>query len=156
MVIAGAGFIYIRVNAPATSPNTFGEPERGKTLATVHLSGRTAYFPGVVCDSSDPELIIASLGNREDPISFYLASFLGPQAPDGTYVSPVTSLVVGHRPGMAFDQRGSGSISVSDDLRAALHGARKSSSVTVGSLSFRGIDGTGAELYSVVTCAPTT
>lgn len=155
VVIAGAGFIYVSANTPAPLPNTFGVPERGKTLAVVHLGGKTAYFPGVVCESTDPELISVSLGVRDDPVSFFLASFLGPQTPDRRYVSPLTSLVSGHRPGITFDQQGTGSISVSNDLQAALQGARSSSPVKVGSLSFHGTDRTGASLNGVVTCSLT-
>ncbi len=154
-VIAAAGFIYIRENTLSPPPNTFGEPEKGKTLAVVHVADKTAYFPGVVCESSDPELITVSVGIRDDPISFYLASFLGPQAPDGKYISPVTSLVLGHRPGIAFDQQGSGPVSVSPKLQAALFGTRQSSSIEIGSLTFRGTDRTGAHLSGVVMCGPT-
>ena len=124
------------------------------TLAVVHIGGKTAYFPGVVCESTDPELITVSLGVRDDPVSFYLASFLGPQGPDGRYVSPRTSLLIGHRPGITFDQQGSGSTSVSPDLQVALGVARTSSSINVGSLSFRGTDGTGAQLSGTATCSP--
>lgn len=124
------------------------------TLAAVHVGGKTAYFPGVVCESTDPELIAVSLGVREDPISFYLASFLGPQGPDGRYIAPATTLVLGHRPGIAFDQQGSGSISVSSDLQTALRSTRASSSIKVGSLAFHGTDETGAQLSGTVTCSP--
>ena len=153
-MVAAAGLIYIRSNAPSPPSNTFGEPVSGTTLAVVRVAGKTAYFPGVVCESTDPELITVSLGVRSDPVSFYLASFLGPQGPDGKYVSPVTSLVLGHRPGIAFDQHGSGSVSVSSDLQAALSGTRASSSIKVGSFAFRGTDGTGAQLSGSVTCSP--
>jgi hypothetical protein len=153
-MVAAASLIYIRSNAPSPPSNTFGEPERGTTLAIVRVAGKTAYFPGVVCESTDPELITVSLDVRNDPVSFYLASFLGPQGPDGKYVSPVTSLVLGHRPGITFDQQGSGSVSVSSDLQAALRGTRASSSIKVGSLAFRGTDGTGAQLSGSVICSP--
>jgi len=154
-LIAAASFIYIRQNATSPPPSTFGEPEKGKSLAVVHLADKTAYFPGVACESSDPELITVSLGIRDEPISFYLASFLGPQAPDGKYVSPQTSLVIGHRPGIAFDQQGSGSVSVSPELQVALLSKRQSPSIEIGNLAFRGTDRTGAQLSGVVMCGPT-
>jgi len=154
-LIAAAGFIYIRQNTTSPPTTTFGEPEKGKTLAVVHVADKTAYFPGVVCESSDPELITVSLGNRDEPISFYLASFLGPQAPDGKYILPETSLVLGHRPGIAFDQQGSGSVSVSTELLAALLSKRHSPSIEIGNLTFRGSDRTGAKLSGVVMCGPT-
>lgn len=153
-VIVAAGLIYMRSNATSPPTNTFGEAEKGMTLAVVHVGGKTAYFPGVVCESTDPELIAVSLGLRGDPVSFYLASFLGPQGPDGRYVSPQTSLLIGHRPGITFDQQGTGSISVSPDLQVALGVGRTSSIIKVGTLSFRGNDGTGAQLSGTVTCSP--
>jgi hypothetical protein len=151
--IAVAGLLYIRSNATSPPVNTFGKPQKGMTLAVVHLGGKTAYFPGVTCESTDPELITVSLGVRDDPVSFYLDSFLGPQDPDGRYVSPATTLVLGHRPGIAFDQQGSGSISVSPDLQAALRSTRLSSSINRGNLAFHGTDGTGAQLSGTVTCS---
>lgn len=135
-----------------SAPSTYGQPERGKTLATVHVDGKTAYFPGVICESADPELITVSVGVRDDPVSFYLSAFLGPQSPDGRYVSPITSLVAGHRPGIAFDQRGSGSVSVSADLKAELQRSTRSATIQVGSLAFRGSDSSGASLMGTVTC----
>ena len=154
-VIAAASFIYIRENTASPPPNTFGEPQKGKTLAVVHVADKTAYFPGVVCVSSDPEVITVSVGIRDDPISFYLSSFLGPHAPDGKYISPVTSLLLGHRPGIAFDQQGSGAVSVSPELQVALLSTRQSSSVEIGSLTFHGTDRTGTQLHGVVMCGPT-
>ena len=139
---------------PFSEHMTYGQPERGKTLATVHVDRKTAYFPGVTCESVDPEVITVSLGVHDDPVSFYLSAFLGPQSPDGQYVAPSTALVVGHRPGIAFDQRGSGSVSVSSDLRAQLQGSTRSSAIGVGSLAFRGTDSSGASLMGTVTCAP--
>jgi hypothetical protein len=152
-VIATAGFMYIRANVPSPSANSFGEPVKGLTIALVRIAEKTAYFPGVVCQSTDPELITVSLGVRGDPVSFYLASFLGPQSPGGRYVSPETTLVLGHRPGIAFDQQGFGSIIVSSDLQAALRAVRASPTVAVGSLAFRGIDRTGALLNGTVKCS---
>jgi hypothetical protein len=153
-VVAAAGFIYMHSNAPTPSPSTFGVPEKGKTLAAVRVGGKLAYFNSVACDSTDPELITVSLGVRDDPVSFYLSSFLGPQAPDGRYVSPVTTLVIGHRPGIAFDQRGSGSLTVSSELQGELQRTRPSSNIKVGSLAFRGTDRSGAQLSGAVTCSP--
>jgi hypothetical protein len=152
--VAAASLIYSRSTATSPPSNTFGEPERGTTLAVVRVAGKTAYFPGVVCESTDPELITVALGVRGDPVSYYLAAFLGPQGPDGKYVSPMTTLVLGHRPGIAFDQQGSGSVIVSSELQAALRGGRTSSSIKVGSLGFRGADATGALLSGSVTCSP--
>jgi hypothetical protein len=153
-MVAAASLIYSRSSATSPPSNTFGEPERGTTLAVVRVAGKTVYFPGVVCESTDPELITVALGVRGDPVSYNLAAFLGPQGPDGKYVSPMTTLVLGHRPGIAFDQQGSGSVSVSSDLQAALRGTRTSSSIKVGSLAFRGADATGALLSGTVTCSP--
>lgn len=152
IAIAAAGLAYLHLSAGSPSPSTFGGPEKGVSLAVVHIAGKTAYFPGVVCESTDPELITSSLGLRDDPISFFMAAFLGPQGSDGSYVSPVTSLLLGHRPGIAFDQNGSGSISVSSELRAALRIPRQSSVINVGSLSFRGKDISGAQLVGSVSC----
>jgi hypothetical protein len=153
-LVAAAGLIYMHSNAPPPSPSTFGLPENGKAIAIARVGGKTAYFNGVACESTDPELITVSLGVRDDPVSFYLSSFLGPQTPDGRYVSPVTTLVIGHRPGIAFDQRGSGSITVSPDLQGELRRTRLSSNIKVGSLAFRGTDGSGAQLSGTVTCSP--
>jgi len=152
-VIAVAGVIFIRANATSPSSNTFGGPEKGIALAVVRVAEKTAYFPGVVCESTDPELVTVTLGVRDDPISFYLASFLGPQTPDGKYVSPETTLLLGHRPGIAFDQQGSGSISVSSELQAALRSTRASPSIKVGTFAFRGTDRSGAQLNGTVRCS---
>jgi hypothetical protein len=154
-VIAAASFIYIRETTALPAPNTFGEPQKGKTLAVVHVGDKTAYFPDVACESSDPEVITVSVGIRDDPISFYLASFLGPQAPDGKYISPMTSLVLGHRPGIALDQQGSGWVSVSPELQVALLSTRQSSNIEIGSLTFHGTDRTGALLNGIIMCGPT-
>lgn len=141
-VIAAAGLVYIRSNAPSPPSQWFGEPQKGMTLGVVHVGAKTAYFPGVVCESTDPELITVSLGVRDDPVSFYLSAFLGPRAPqgpDGRYVSSVTTLVLGHRPGIAFDQQGSGLVTVSPDMQAALRRTRASSNIKVGSLAFHAL-----------------
>ena len=75
------------------SSHTFGGPEKGLTLAVV-----TVYFP----TSPANRLILNSSPFRsdfaDDPVSFYLSSFLGPQGPNGEYVSPVTTLVFGPPP----------------------------------------------------------
>lgn len=136
----------------SSSTTVFGLPERGKTLATIHVNGKTGYFPGVVCQAADSEVMTVSFGVRDDPVSFYLAALLGPQTPAGTYVAPVTSLVSGHRPGLVFDQDGSGSVTVSPDLKAQLRLVRGPSIIRVGSLSFQGKDASGASLTGTVTC----
>jgi hypothetical protein len=149
VLVAVRGF----TNGGGSPSPVFGQPEKGRALAVVHVGGKTVYFPGVVCDSSDPEILTVSLGVHDDPISFYLASFLGPQSADGRYVSPGTSLVNGHRLGIAFDQSGQGTITVSTDLQAQLLLARPSALVTGGTLTFHGKDQSGVPLDGTVTCS---
>jgi hypothetical protein len=132
----------------------YGAPEKGKTLALVHVGGKIAYFPGVVCESGDPEIVTVSLGARNDPVSFYLSVFLGPQSADGRYVSPVTSLVVGHRPGISFDQDGRGAVRVSPELQTQLISTRPSAQVTAGTMTFHGTDRSGMPLDGTVACSP--
>ena len=149
LLVAVRGF----TNGGSSPSPVFGQSEKGKTLAVVHIGGKTAYFPGVVCESSDPEILTVSLGVHDDPISFYLASFLGPQSADGRYVSPETSLVNGHRPGIAFDQGGQGTITISSELQAQLRSARPSARISAGTLTFHGKDQSGAPLDGTVTCS---
>jgi len=135
-----------------SGPAVYGQPETGKSLATVQVGAKTANFPGVVCESTDPEVVIVSLGVHDDPISFFLSAFLGPRLPDGSYIAPGTTLVVGHRPGVAFDQAGSGTLTVSTDLTSELESSRASAAITAGSMSFRGRDSTGQPLSGSVFC----
>jgi hypothetical protein len=132
---------------------TYGLPETGKSLVIVHVGSKTIYFSGVVCQSTDPENVAVSLGVHDDPVSFYLAAFLGPLAPDGHYLAPGTVLVAGHRPGVSFDQNGSGSVNVSQDLQRQLQATRPSATVTSGTLSFHGIDSSRAALSGTVNCS---
>jgi hypothetical protein len=73
-LVVAAGLIYLHSTAQPRSPSTFGVPEKGKAIAIVLVGGKTAYFNGVTCESTDPELIIVSLGVRYDPVSFYLSA----------------------------------------------------------------------------------
>src|SRR5713226_6668689 len=119
VLIIGAALLIAAIAvllAAQKSPEApvYGEPERGKSLAFVHAGAKTGYFPGVVCESSDPEILTVSLGVHDDPISFFLAAWVGPTA-------PATLLVIGHRPGVAFDQNGSGTMTVSSELQNQLH-----------------------------------
>jgi hypothetical protein len=144
------GFPYL---GGGSGSMTYGQPETGKSLAAVHVGAKTIYFPGVLCQSTDPGIVAVSLGVHDDPVSFYLAAFLGPLAPDGQYLAPGTVLVVGHRPGVSFDQSGSGSLKVSPDLQRQLQATRPSATITVGTLSFSGTDSSRAELRGTVNCS---
>lgn len=151
LLAASRGFLNLGAGSRST---VYGQPETGKSLATVHIGAKTVYFPGVVCQSTDPEVVTVSLGVHDDPVSFYLAAFLGPLSPDGQYLAPATALVVGHRPGVSFNQDGSGSVSVSTDLQKQLQATRISGTVTVGMLSFRGTDSTREALSGTISCSP--
>lgn len=150
LVVAIGGFTNL---GGGTGSPVYGAPEKGKTLALVHVGGKTAYFAGVVCESGDPEIITVSLGRRDDPVSFYIAAFLGPQSPDGSFVSPETSLVVGHRPGISFDQDGRGTVKASSELLTQLLSTRPSAQVTAGTLTFHGTDQSRMPLDGTVTCS---
>jgi hypothetical protein len=132
---------------------TYGQPETGKSLAVVHVGAKTIYFPGVVCQSTDPEVVTVFLGVHDDPVSFYLTAFLGPLSPNGLYVAPETALVIGHRPGVSFNQDGSGSVNVSSDLQSQLQAIRASGTVTLGTLSFHGTDSGREKLSGTVKCS---
>jgi hypothetical protein len=130
----------------------YGQSEPGKSLAVVHVGAKTAYFPAVACSASSPEVLTVSLGVEADRISFYLAAFLGPQETDGRYVAPITSLVKGHRPGIVFDQNGSGSVIVSPQLVAQLRVASSTRIIAAGTLSFTGTDVSRVPLSGNVVC----
>jgi hypothetical protein len=136
---------------PQRSP-VYGQPESGRSLAVVHVGPKTAYFPAVICSASNRDVLTVSRGVQADAISFYLAAFLGPQGTDGRYVSPITSLVKGQRPGINFDQSGSGSVIVSAQLVAQLRAVSSARVIAAGSLSFSGKDVSGEPLTGSVAC----
>jgi hypothetical protein len=136
--------------------STLGEPVIGKSLATVHIQGRTAYFPGVACVSNDPTELTVSFGHpfafQVDPVAFVLAASLVPEASTAGTSAPFTSMVLGHRPGVVFNQQGTGSVTVDSALQASLATTGPTGAMDTGTLAFHGTDVSGAQLYGVVAC----
>ena len=129
----------------------------GQTLAMVQVGAKTAYFPGVVCDSPDAESIRVSLGQAVrvpfDPVSFYLVASVGwppAQSPDA-----ITSIVQGRRPGVDFSQAGAGWMTVDATLQKELQSNRPTDAVEAGTFTFGGTDrGSGLRLTGKVSCRP--
>ena len=140
--------LHMLSSRDTSSGTVVGQPMNGVSMAVVTMSGITAYFPRVTCDSADPRNIRVELGHWPaldyQPIYFFLAGSV-----DG---SSATSMVAAAQPGFTLDQVGVGSIWIDSVLAAALTHDRPSDQVDTGSLTFRGVDRSNAPFTGSVRC----